>query len=373
MAEAAVLYTRGDPNAADQRGESMVERHQRKIREEKEYSAHTQLKVLLPDAGPALRNLALEGCEWDVDRARTMIKRFREVKARDLKHARERLAAAEQGGKDKAEGAATAKDQGKPTGGEPESNGSGSESESDSGSGSESSDEEARRKDRKRSSKHRKQRKESSSRKKHKKDSKRKKDSEQDREEKKAKRRKHGKDAAAEPRSAALTYQFGKYGIIRESDYEAKRGDFQLWATEVKKVEVEVLPKWEERELFKTYMEDYNTGTLPHKKYYDNDAYERARALKEIKKGRKSKKTEWTAFDDEADRRREAAKRREEEMEERQRQAYNELRYTTNKAQEMRDQELLRQQMNLAYRTGNMDEARRIQERLNPDDDPSKP
>lgn len=41
-------------------------------------------------------------------------------------------------------------------------------------------------------------------------------------------------------------------------------------------------------------------------------------------------------------------------------------------AQEMRDQELLRQQMNLAYRTGNMEEARRIQERLNPDEDPNK-
>jgi hypothetical protein len=38
----------------------------------------------------------------------------------------------------------------------------------------------------------------------------------------------------------------------------------------------------------------------------------------------------------------------------------------------MRDQELLRQQMNLAYRTGNMDEARKIKERLNPDEDTNK-
>lgn len=49
-------------------------------------------------------------------------------------------------------------------------------------------------------------------------------------------------------------------------------------------VEIEVLPKWEEKELFKTYMEDFNTGTLPHKKYYDNDSYERAKAIKEAKR-----------------------------------------------------------------------------------------
>lgn len=32
-------------------------------------------------------------------------------------------------------------------------------------------------------------------------------------------------------------------------------------------------------------MEDFNTGTLPHKKYYDLDAYERRRAVKAAKKG----------------------------------------------------------------------------------------
>ena len=32
-------------------------------------------------------------------------------------------------------------------------------------------------------------------------------------------------------------------------------------------------------------MEDFNTGTLPHKKYYDLDAYERRRAAKAAKKG----------------------------------------------------------------------------------------
>jgi hypothetical protein len=57
-----------------------------------------------------------------------------------------------------------------------------------------------------------------------------------------------------------------------------------MWATEVQKVDIETLPKFEERELFRTYMEDFNTGTLPHRKYYNLEVYERRRAEKAAKK-----------------------------------------------------------------------------------------
>lgn len=80
--------------------------------------------------------------------------------------------------------------------------------------------------------------------------------------------------------------QYGKYGIIREADLATKVSEFQQWATEVKKVNIEALPKWEEKELFAEFMEDYNTGTLPHKKYYDLMAYAQQQALKAAKKGR---------------------------------------------------------------------------------------
>jgi hypothetical protein len=59
-----------------------------------------------------------------------------------------------------------------------------------------------------------------------------------------------------------------------------------MWATEVQKVDIEILPKFEEKELFRTFMEDFNTGTLPHKKYYNLDLYEQRRAEKAAKKGR---------------------------------------------------------------------------------------
>lgn len=58
---------------------------------------------------------------------------------------------------------------------------------------------------------------------------------------------------------------FAKHGYIRESDAAAKHNEFMLWATEAKGVNIELLGKGEEKELFKEYMEDYNTGTLQHK------------------------------------------------------------------------------------------------------------
>ncbi len=58
---------------------------------------------------------------------------------------------------------------------------------------------------------------------------------------------------------------FGKYGFIRESDMAAKQPEFMLWATEVKGANIELLGRLEEKELFKEYMEDFNTGTLKHR------------------------------------------------------------------------------------------------------------
>jgi hypothetical protein len=65
--------------------------------------------------------------------------------------------------------------------------------------------------------------------------------------------------------STAHLQDFGKYGYIRETDASAKHNEFVLWAVEVKGANIELLGKAEEKELFREYVEDYNTGTLPHK------------------------------------------------------------------------------------------------------------
>ena len=45
--------------------------------------------------------------------------------------------------------------------------------------------------------------------------------------------------------------QFGRYGVLRESDLWEKRPEFIAWLTEVKGLNVEALAKWEEKEQFK--------------------------------------------------------------------------------------------------------------------------
>ena len=61
-------------------------------------------------------------------------------------------------------------------------------------------------------------------------------------------------------------HKYGKYGILAESDMFAKQQEFYLWLMEVKKTNPETLPRFETKKMFETFMEDYNTATLPHKK-----------------------------------------------------------------------------------------------------------
>lgn len=61
---------------------------------------------------------------------------------------------------------------------------------------------------------------------------------------------------------------------MRESLACSKYSEFALWASEAKRIDIEVLPKIEERELFRTFCEDFNTATLPHRKFYNLQEYQ---------------------------------------------------------------------------------------------------
>ena len=107
-----------------------------------------------------------------------------------------------------------------------------------------------------------------------------------------------GADASAGVQ--AVTDQFGKHGVIREGDlYKcalarrllwqahpapgparlpialepltlhqqltqawccSKHAEFALWAADVRKIDIGLLPKQEEKEMFKDFCEDFNTG-----------------------------------------------------------------------------------------------------------------
>lgn len=188
------------------------------------------------------------------------------------------------------------------------------------------------------------------------------KERERRRKEKKKKRKEEKKDLG---KKGAVTNSWGKYGIIREVDMWSKRPEFTAWLSEVKQVNLEALSNWEEKQMFKAFMEDHNTATFPSKKYYNLDAYHRKAMEKETKKGLKTSVTERTIFNDEEQRRlellKERERRKEEEVEALKRSMQAGL------AQDMKEQARLREEMNYQYRLGNFQAAAAIQKRLDPD------
>ncbi|GFR41117.1 hypothetical protein Agub_g1761, partial [Astrephomene gubernaculifera] len=296
-----------------------------------------KLAILLPQLGFFSRVMALRETNWDVDKALALLRRFvaeNDVQLKSLQKKRKKV----QRELEKQQEAPS-------TSGSSDSEGGSSESGSDSGSDSDGGE----RRKRKRSDKDKKR----SSKKKRGKD--------------KDKKKRKSKDKPATAKTLTHSEDFGKYGIIRESDAYAKRNEFILWALEVKKTDVENLGKFEERDLFRDYMEDYNTGTLPHRKYYDLEAYERARAAKAAAKGAKLASKRKSAVNDEEALRQQRAEERQRLAAERLQDAYREIKYS-DKGQDMREQELLRAQMALAYKTGDTSKAHRLLDRLQPDE-----
>jgi len=58
-----------------------------------------------------------------------------------------------------------------------------------------------------------------------------------------------------------------------------KEQEFHLWLLEERHQNVETISKSTQKKLFLSYMEDYNTATFPHEKYYALESYERRMAL----------------------------------------------------------------------------------------------
>ncbi|GMH14333.1 hypothetical protein Nepgr_016174 [Nepenthes gracilis] len=242
---------------------------------------------------------------------------------------------------------------------------SGSDSEDiESESESENEEERKRRKRRERRKREEKKEKERKRRKRERERKKRKRE-EEDEKRKKKKSRDKKKTEKGKGKTGAVTNSWGKYGIIREIDMWNKRPEFTAWLAEVKQVNLESLPNWEEKKMFKEFMEDYNTATLPSKKYYDLDVYHRRKMEKELKKGFKVVKTERTVFNDEEQRRQELLQEREKQKQHQ----VEALKYAmqSGMAQAMKEQALLREEMAYQYKLGNFEAAAAIQRKLDPD------
>uniref|UniRef100_A0A1J3FGG2 Uncharacterized protein n=1 Tax=Noccaea caerulescens TaxID=107243 RepID=A0A1J3FGG2_NOCCA len=242
-----------------------------------------------------------------------------------------------------------------------------SESESDYSSGysdseeSESEDEKRRRKRKRREREERERKRRKREKEKKKRKSEKGVDGDKKRKEKKKKKKKSEKG-----KRGAVTESWGKYGIIRETDMWNKRPEFTAWLLEVKEVNLESLPPWEEKKMFKDFMEDHNTGTFTSKKYYDIDGYYRRELEKEVKKSlKKAGMSERTVFNDEEQRRLEMQEAREKQKEEEVLALKRSM--EGGMAQAMKEQARLKEEMVYLYKIGDMEGAAAIQRRLDPD------
>ncbi|KAG6899462.1 hypothetical protein C0993_010141 [Termitomyces sp. T159_Od127] len=89
---------------------------------------------------------------------------------------------------------------------------------------------------------------------------------ERKREKKEKKKRKYGHGSGP---------QWGKYGVISEADIFLKGPEFHAWLVEERKINPETISKDQNKKEFLRFVEDFNTATLPHEKYYHMEAYER--------------------------------------------------------------------------------------------------
>nr|CAD1844389.1 unnamed protein product [Ananas comosus var. bracteatus] len=140
-----------------------------------------------------------------------------------------------------------------------------------------------------------------------------------------------------------------------------KRPEFTAWLAEVKQVSLETLSNWEEKQMFKEFMEDHNTAT-----FHLKNAYHRRMMEKQMKKGwKKIPAVERTVFNDEEQRRQELLIERERQKEEQVETLKRSMQ--SGMAQAMKEQARLREEMMYQYKLGNFEAAAAIQRRLDPD------
>ncbi|KAG0342475.1 hypothetical protein BG004_005675, partial [Podila humilis] len=130
-----------------------------------------------------------------------------------------------------------------------------STSSSTSSSGSDSEGSDSDRRSRKRSKKHSKSKKDRKDKKKDKKKSKKEKN--------------------------RMSKAYGTYGILTPADMWNKEYEFQAWLMEVKHLNPETITQNNMKQHFVGFMEDFNTVTMPHEKFYNLAKWEeRQRAIR---------------------------------------------------------------------------------------------
>lgn len=143
---------------------------------------------------------------------------------------------------------------------------------------------------------------------------------------------------------------------------------FDVWMAEVQGIPAFNGPKWELQQYFATYVEDYNTATLPHKKYYDYDKWE----IDEYQKQQQQEQLHLSSLGGAASARADQRQHELEQQQRAQRKRQQDIELTktlmnTEKVQEMKQQADLRAKMQIAYKMGDTTTYERLKEKLGPE------
>mmetsp|Transcript_110480 Transcript_110480/g.236077 ORF Transcript_110480/g.236077 Transcript_110480/m.236077 type:complete len:328 (-) Transcript_110480:161-1144(-) len=261
-------------------------------------------------------------------------------------------------------------------------------SESDSDSESEDSSEDDKKKKKKKAKKDKKEKKDKKGGKKDKKDKKKSKKASKDKKDKKGKKekkekgkkgkkgdvKKAKKEAKKKGFAGSVSNQFGKYGVLKQEDFFNKKPEFLCWAAEVRKANTDALGQMQLKDLFKEYVEDYNTATMPSTKYYNLQVWDQQQAIKRQKKNKgdemsEAQRASLASFDDEAARREEIKHVQAKKQEQAINDEVRKMRQNKDKVAEMKHQEMLRTQMDMLNKSGNTQKASQIAGRLDPGKD----
>ena len=69
--------------------------------------------------------------------------------------------------------------------------------------------------------------------------------------------------------------EYGKYGIIKEEHFFQKQKEFEAYMSEVKNMPgIMGQGRSEVMKYFRDFIEDYNTATMPHLKFYSYEKWE---------------------------------------------------------------------------------------------------
>jgi hypothetical protein len=336
---------------------SMVEKHAEAQKNAMQEACLGALRRAMPAASAETCLAALRGTDWDADKAYHQLKSFMSTESGA-------------GGGGGGGGGGKRKKARRDRGG---SSSDSDDSDSDGSSSSSSSSSRSRKKSKKHKKRGKSGKKERESKKKSSKKESKKKDGKEKRRKRdrddgdgdgKAKRammKARGAGAAAGPETS-----FGARGFLKETDKYDKEAEFRAWVEEVKGMSTESLQKWEERELFKEFAEDYNTSTLPHEKFYDLDKWGREEAARRAASGGEDKE-ERTAFDDEKERKREIEIERARRTAEYKREAYDKMK-SSGDLENFREQVRLKELRTHAYNTGDVKTLAMVNKKLEPEE-----